>query len=196
MFHDDGRLAEALVAYGDAITADPSMAEAWAGRASVHVSMQSWQLAVDDATRALELNPQDAPSLYYRGNAYWGLGRDADAVQECTSALQLAPHLTEASCCRAACHLRLGDFDACVKDYDKAISANPRDIRSLYGRGYARCMRQEWAAAVEDLERACEVEPGFAMAESTLAKARTQLRAADRSAPGHAPGAAWGKRGS
>jgi len=179
MLHEADRLEEALDFFSKAIEIDPSMAEARAGRASVHISMQSWDMAVEDATRALKLDPQDASSFYYRGNAYWALGRDIDAVRECTSALQLAPHLTEASCCRAACHLRLGEFDACVKDYDRAISTNPRDIRSLYGRGYARCMQQEWAAAVEDLERACKIEPAFATASETLAKARVQLKAAE-----------------
>mmetsp|Transcript_45515 Transcript_45515/g.125687 ORF Transcript_45515/g.125687 Transcript_45515/m.125687 type:complete len:796 (+) Transcript_45515:30-2417(+) len=47
------------------------------------------------------------------------------------------------------------------------------------GRGYARCMQQEWAAAVEDLERACKIEPAFATASETLAKARVQLKAAE-----------------
>ena len=45
-------------------------------------------------------------------------------------------------------------------------------------------MRQDWAAAIEDLERACKIEPGFAAARETLTKARAPPAARRRGGGG------------
>ncbi len=73
-----GRLAEARTALDDAVAAAPGLAAAWGNRGVLRYTAGDVEGAVEDLSRAIELQPQ--PDLYTnRAIALRALGRDADA---------------------------------------------------------------------------------------------------------------------
>lgn len=78
-------------------------------------------------------------------------------------------------CHLAAAHLRLGDADEAVKEFDAALRLNVANVDALSGRGEAHLTRGRVAEAVTDLAQALRLDPE-AKRPSTL-RARALLLA-------------------
>jgi tetratricopeptide (TPR) repeat protein len=61
---DQDKLEQSLATFTKATEIDETCAAAWAGRGSVQNALQRWGDAMNDATRAIDLNKGDFTSLY------------------------------------------------------------------------------------------------------------------------------------
>jgi DnaJ family protein C protein 7 len=90
-FFSEGKAAEALAAYTEALLIDPLNVEynsvLYSNRAAASVKLRQWQAAVDDCTRCLEGKPA----------------------------------FTKAKLRRAQCYLELKQFDTCIVDYEALL---------------------------------------------------------------------------
>ncbi|WP_263972345.1 tetratricopeptide repeat protein [Spongiactinospora rosea] len=85
-----GRPAEALAAFAAALAADPRLVPAWANRAITRFETGDVDGAVEDLTRALEL--EESAELYFnRATALRALGREEEATADLHRALDLDP---------------------------------------------------------------------------------------------------------
>ncbi|MFN0124160.1 MAG: hypothetical protein ACKV2V_26985 [Blastocatellia bacterium] len=80
------------------------------------------------------------------------------------------------------CHLaavcqRLGDADTALAEYDAALTANPRNVEALAGRGEIRLERDEIRAGMEDLRLAIRLDPAAKRAVTVRARALLQVYA-------------------
>ena len=73
-FEHEQNYEKARIYYDQAIDRDDMIARYYFDRAATHFFFKQYEPARDDFTRALELQPSDSPSLYYRGvcNHYLG----------------------------------------------------------------------------------------------------------------------------
>jgi tetratricopeptide (TPR) repeat protein len=58
-------------------------------------------------------------------------------------------------------HLRLGEYQTAIENYDAALRSSPRMASALYGRGVAR-LRAGEAAGNEDVVEALKIDPAIA----------------------------------
>ena len=75
-----------------------------------------------------------------------------------------------------ACYAGLGQFDAAVKDYEKAIAIKPDYSKAHFNLG---CTLQELGqldASAKSFEKALVIEPGYAEAHNNLGIALKDLR--------------------
>lgn len=86
---EDGQLDQAYQSFTKAIEADPSLADAWANRATVRFKRGDLQGAITDLTHALSLR-EDADAFYNRGRVFEAQSKWADAVKDYSRALDLA----------------------------------------------------------------------------------------------------------
>ena len=87
----DGKYADAVLKYNDAIEADPEVPAFYTNRAFCHLKMENHGLAIADATVALELDKTFVKAYYRRGSAYFALGKYKDALKDLKSVRQLKP---------------------------------------------------------------------------------------------------------
>jgi TolB-like protein/Tfp pilus assembly protein PilF len=80
MVSEDSVIGPARAAAQRAIALDSTLAEPHAVLAVLHGSRWEWQQAEAEARRALELEPQSAPALYWYGELLYGIGRLDDAL--------------------------------------------------------------------------------------------------------------------
>jgi len=76
-------------AYTEAIEADPTNAIYYANRAFCHIKLESYGLAIADATRGIELDPKYVKSYYRRGSAHLALSHHRDALVDFKAVVRL-----------------------------------------------------------------------------------------------------------
>ena len=95
-FMRQGRFAEALAAFDEALGIEPNVIEAISNRATALFELSHAEDAVAGFDRALELDPSHAISWNNRGNALCALGRFEDALASYDKALEIQPGLAQA----------------------------------------------------------------------------------------------------
>ena len=83
--------------------------------------------AIDDYSRAIVLNPDQAEIFYNRANSYADLGDHERAIDDYSQAIRLKPDFDAAYYNRANSHLRRGQLLRAVEDYKKAFSLKPEE---------------------------------------------------------------------
>jgi tetratricopeptide (TPR) repeat protein len=83
------------------------------------------------------------------------------ALAECNAAVKLGPNVAQVLDSRGLVHLRLGQNDAAINDYDDALRRRPKADWSLYGRGLAKQRKGQQAEGDADIAAALALTPGL-----------------------------------
>ena len=75
------------------------------------------------------------------------------ALADCNESLRLRAGSANALDSRGFTHLKLGDLNRSVADYDAALQINPQLATALYGRGVAKRERGDHAGGDADTVR-------------------------------------------
>jgi tetratricopeptide (TPR) repeat protein len=90
---------------------------------NTHTDLAEHELAVDDFSRAIEMDPEYADAYFSRGVLYWREVRNAyRAIRDMTRVLELAPHRAEALFNRAMAHQMRGDHDLAIADLERYLA--------------------------------------------------------------------------
>jgi tetratricopeptide (TPR) repeat protein len=153
------RFSEALEVLDRCVAADGSKASLHAWRASIRSQLGDHDGAIEDATRAIELDPKDYRGFYERGFSLYHQKEFARALADYDRAIALEPG-------NAALHGERGDLlrdmdapGAAVAAYDAAIELSPTWVGAYMGRAQALNSLTDYAAALRDLRRATELAP-------------------------------------
>lgn len=183
---EEQRYSEALEVLDRCLAADDSRAKLHVSRALVRNKLGDPAGAIEDASRAIELDPQDYGGFYERAFGFYRQKEFARALADYDHALALAPRI-------AALHGERGDLlcemDApgdAVAAYDAALELSPTWVEAYVGRARASNALTDYAAARRDLLRATELEPGApdlwqlrAFSEAQCGDDAAALRSAD-----------------
>lgn len=112
------------------------------------------QGAVEDLTRALQLNPNDAEAYYKRGNVNYDQGNFEAAIEDYTKAVRLNRNLNDVYYNRGLAYFELQDYPAAIEDYNQIIRLNPNDGDAYYKRGRAYFEIKDYGKAIEDYTEA------------------------------------------
>ncbi len=105
--------------------ADTTDANAMMQIADIYNEMDSVNLAISWATKALTLHP-DQPTWYYRRGWYADKsGRRDEAIEDYTMAITINPRYAYALLCRGQLYHFQGKEDLARKDFEKTISVEP-----------------------------------------------------------------------
>ena len=86
----------------------------------------NYQGAIDDYTKAIEINPQDYTAYNNRGHAKRYLNDRQRAIADFTTAIEINPRIVLAYFNRGIDRFKLGDLRGAITDYDKAIEIDPQ----------------------------------------------------------------------
>jgi tetratricopeptide (TPR) repeat protein/predicted aspartyl protease len=88
------------------------------------------------------------------------------ALKDCDAALKWAakasPLFSHVSDSRGLVHLRMGEYDKSIADYDASLKADPRNAWAWYGRGIAKLRTQRSAEGQADIAQATALSPKVA----------------------------------
>lgn len=133
------------------------MGQEFFDRGLLKAKQKDYTGAIEEFTKALELNPQMISAYYQRALAYYDLGAIPQAVFDYDQVLKLNPDKVEAYYSRALAKLALKNLPGALKDVDKAIEVN-RDFPAAYNlRGVVQRKLGNIESAIASFKRAVEL---------------------------------------
>lgn len=147
--YEQGRYAEAIAAFEQALRLQPDFAAAYSARGSANYYAGQYERALNDFQQALDLGSVGAQEYRNRGLAYYSLERYPQALADYNSALKLAPDSVDALINRGYVYYSTDDAASALVDFDRAINLSPDRADAYYGRGlvYARLNQADLALA-------------------------------------------------
>jgi tetratricopeptide (TPR) repeat protein len=143
-------------------------AEDYFNKANDYVENEQYQLAIDNYTKCLKLETDDAnkASAYYnRGVAYGkGLENYTAAIADYTSAIRIEPDAADAYYNRGLAYAKLENYTAAIADYTSAIRIDPDYADAYNNRGNQYEKLENYTAAIADYTSAIRINPEYALA--------------------------------
>jgi len=130
----------------------------------------NYRLALELLQKATQHDPQNFAAWFVRGNCYYELLRDGEAVACFNTCLGLRPSFAWAWLNRGLAHLRLHHHRQACEDFDEALGLDPKLKDAYLNRALAREEMGELTEALEDLNRALEVGPACSRIYFRLAR--------------------------
>lgn len=167
LFAGDWRTPLIAALVGLLVAALAGVAGNWAQRESIRAAAQPYldlaevylaqgdpEQAIESYTQALQINPQEAPIYFKRGNAYLELGDPARASWDFATAYTLDPNFYAAFFNHGMVNLASGRPELALPDFTEAIRIEPEDGMAYYYRGLCYAHLNLGAQAIADLEDA------------------------------------------
>ena len=133
-----GQFDEAIAKFDEAASLDENMDVAYYFRAQANIYKQDYESAVADASKAIEMNPENLDAYLMRAKASSSLqtidGAEA-AIEDCDHVIKQDGEKADAYFDRSKAHMILEDFTAAANDCTKAIEIDPERADFWYGRG-------------------------------------------------------------
>lgn len=123
-------------------------------------------------------DPRNFSAWFVRGNCYYDLLQDGNAVACFNACVTLRPEFHWTWFNRGLAHLRLRQFRQAVDDFDRALQLNPELAEAYVNRALAREGLQEFAEAIADYTKALDGPAASTRVWFLRSAART--RAGDR----------------
>ena len=118
--------------------------------------------AIQDFTKVIELNPDDAEAYYFRGFTYYSKGGYDHAIEDFTKVIELNPDDAEAYYFRGFTYYSKGGYDHAIEDFTKAIELNPDYAEAYLVRRAAYDSQGEYDHAIKDFHATAHYTRGLA----------------------------------
>jgi tetratricopeptide (TPR) repeat protein/tRNA A-37 threonylcarbamoyl transferase component Bud32 len=125
------------------------------------LTVKDYQGAVEDADRALELDPENVRALYFRAAAHNLVGEYGEAARDATRGLAISPSDAPLHDARAWAYNRMARYVDAIAEAHRALESDPRDGYALANRAYADEQRGDYQAMADDYKAAAELNPQF-----------------------------------
>jgi protein O-mannosyl-transferase len=126
-------------------------------RGIAYSSLGNYRQAIDDCSRAIEINPVFAEAYYNRGNAYVNLGNNRQAIEDYSRAIEIRPGYAEAYYNRGHAYADLGNHRQAIEDYGKAIEIKPGHVAAYNNRAFIYLKQGDNISGCRDALKACEL---------------------------------------
>ena len=131
--------------------------------------------AIDDLTRAIELDPRCVDAYRWRGHCFNLLGSYAEAIEDYDHAIELDPSYAWSHYARGMANHNLGRHELAIAGYTRSIELDPGFLKAWNWRGFTRKLVGDYAGAAQDLRHALDVAPDDPWALFELAKCEQAL---------------------
>ncbi len=125
-------------------------------RGKHYFSIGDYDKAIEDFTRAIELEHNFVFAYTERGLAWEMKGFHEKALADYDKALEINPEYEKAYKDRAMTWQAMGEYAKALDDYTRAIELNPEDSEAFYQIGCIYCKQKDNKDALKFLEMAFE----------------------------------------
>ncbi|TAJ27446.1 MAG: tetratricopeptide repeat protein [Reyranella sp.] len=143
-----------------ALEIQPQNSVAAYNRGYAHFAKRDYERALVDYSAAIDANPRLGWAFTNRCLTRVILGRELPAaLADCDQALKLMPGHADTRETRGFVHLKLGDNEIALKEYEDVLRENPGRPLSLWGRALARARKGDTQGSAADRDAARALLP-------------------------------------
>jgi tetratricopeptide (TPR) repeat protein len=139
----------------------PSAVARMVSSSGAKLTVKDYYGAVEDADKALELDPNNTRALYFRAAAHNLIGEYGEAARDATRGLAMQPNDAPLHDARSWAYNRMGRFEDAIADAHFSLEADPKDGYALANRAYAEEQKGDYEAMAEDYKAASALNPQF-----------------------------------
>ncbi len=155
---DRGQARDALDMVERFITqSPPGSSEAWRLKARAHRELGDLDAALDDATKAIDLDPKNARAWNGRAIVRQDMKDLQAALRDVSKSIEIDPRYVKGWDSRAEIKLRLGDSAGAAADATRALALDPSFVPALPRRARALDNLKDYQGALRDCDRAIAV---------------------------------------
>lgn len=141
-----------------ALKINSELSDAYNLKGNANYELGNFEESVEDFTKAIEKDPNNAEHYYDRSWTYNKMDRSHSAMLDINKALELEPSNSRFYYSRAGFEYDLGRYKEAIKDYTKAIEINPT-AKKYIARGDCYIELEMHNEAIADYTSAIETEP-------------------------------------
>ncbi len=168
----DPKIIQGLIERFSEPLLNPANASAYYNRGFERLDIGDYQGAVDDYTRALQIDGNQPTAYNNRGLAKFQIGDFAGAISDYTRSLELNDNESVVYFNRGFARYNQGDYTGAIGDYTESILKAPEQTGAYFYRGEAYGRLGNYQQAAEDYTRAIQLNPQDAVAYNNRGLAR------------------------
>lgn len=170
-FFRQGKYAEAIQAFEQALKADPDQAEIHDAIATAHFVLKQYDKAIEHFTRVTQLKPMDAKAYINLGAVFNRKEDFQKAADILKKAMSRDGKAVEAYYNIGIAYRGLKQPAMAINSYKEALKINPRMLDAMQNLGNTYLEMNNPKAAIEQYKKALEIDPDFERAKRGLARA-------------------------
>jgi tetratricopeptide (TPR) repeat protein len=159
----------ALQALEGQIAATPGRAGLYVERGKVLFHLHEFQLAIDDLSRAIQLDAGLDEAYFWRGMARGRAGEIEEGIADLGVYLDRNPDDSHALTKRGVRHIWNGDLDRAERDLRRAVAIDNTNAEAHDDLGVVLAQQGKHAEAIEHFQAATLHDPGYQKAHHNLA---------------------------
>lgn len=156
--HQNGDLISAGEIYAQILRIQPLHFDALHLSGLIAAKSEQFDIAESLITKAISVNPNNAPAYCNIGNVFLNQAKYDLAIQNYTKAVALKPNYEEAFYSRGLAYQRLGNLNAAQQDYQAALLINPKHIGTLTNLGNTYQLQKKYDEAITWYQRAIDLQ--------------------------------------
>lgn len=172
------RYEAAVESYTKAIAAQPKNIAAYYNRSLAYIMMKRTDLALADLEMVLQLDPKNTDALVQRSYIYGEKDQFTEALRDLNLALTFDTTNATIYFNRAQTYARQKRIEEAILDYNRSIAIRP-DIQAYIGRATAHISTDRANLALEDIQRALQIDSMNALAWLSRGEAYMAMDASD-----------------
>jgi len=119
--------------------------------------------------KAISLDPEKGRAYYNRAMVFDMMNMKEESIKDYNSALEFSPEMTlEVLSNRSVLLLETGRFADAINDLDRLIALNRNEYMYFYNRAFARLKLNNIDGAIEDYQKALQLNPGDQLTRNQL----------------------------
>jgi tetratricopeptide (TPR) repeat protein len=143
----------------DVLRNHPRVQYARNSRGQYYYENKQYDQALEDFSRAVEIDPKYAKAWYNRANVFDETGVFDRAIDDFTRAIEIEPHYTMAYNNRGLTYRHKGDYEKAIADFTTALDLDPNYAKAYNNRGMVLAQVGEHPRAIDDFTRAVRIDP-------------------------------------
>lgn len=147
----------------------PKKASLHLDRCRLNFDILAFDAAIDDCSRALELDEKLDKAYFWRGMARGRYGLIAEGIEDLTRYIERNPDSSLAYTKRGVRHIWNGDMAAAEKDLKRAIAIKPDNAEAHDDLGVVLARRKAYDEAIDHFMTTIRIEPDYYKAHHNLA---------------------------
>ncbi len=138
------------------------------------------QLAISTLTSAINADPRDAGSLFFRGDELLLNGKVEEALADANSAIDLKPEFVNAIYLRGRALQAKKDHLGAIDNFDRALELESDYADIMVARAFSYNALQRFDEAIEDLTKSLDLKPTWSHAFQLRATAYEAIGEKDK----------------